>query len=53
MEKQPFVTVTPGGANFTLPGAVDFYVMDGDTYPIAFTLGVVCYKAILPNWVLM
>ncbi len=47
MEKQPFLTITPGGINFTLPLAVDFYVMDGDTYPIAFTLGVVRSTKIL------
>ena len=44
VEKPPFIAVTPGGANFTLPGAVDFYVMNGDNTPLAFTLGVVSTK---------
>jgi len=40
VDKPPFISLTPGGANFTLPGAVDFYVMEGDTTLLAFTLGV-------------
>ena len=42
VDKQPSVGITPEGANFSLPGAVDFIVIDGDYTPVAFTLGVVC-----------
>ena len=39
--KPPFISINPKGANLTVPMAIDFYVMDGDSMPLAFTLGVV------------
>lgn len=41
VDKPPFINITVEGANFTLPGAVDFYVLDGEYMPLAFSLGVV------------
>ena len=41
--KPPTVNVKPHGANLTLPGNVDIYVIDTATNstPLAFTIGVV------------
>ena len=40
-EKPPFINITAEAANFTLPGTVDFYVLDGEYKPLAFSLGMV------------
>ena len=41
--KPPVVEILPKGANFTLYGDVDFYVLNNSTHKatLAFTLGVV------------
>ncbi len=39
--KPPMINITPQGVNFTIPGAIDFYILDGEYMPLAFTLGIV------------
>ena len=40
----PTVSIKPQGANFTIPAAIDFYVIDGQDRPLTFTLGVVSHS---------
>lgn len=41
VDKPPFINITAEGATFTVPGEVDFFVLDGEYMPLAFSLGVV------------
>ncbi len=40
-DKPPLVHILPQGANFTVPLALDFYVLDEGKHPLMFTLGIV------------
>lgn len=41
VDKPPLVHIMPQGINFTVPAAVDFYILDKNDSPLAFSLGIV------------